>query len=333
MDWSKGYSTSFYLSILDPVTWRDTERIEITDAGVSYTNTGLRSSASISSRNYDIGREQWVRLWAMIEQESDTAHVPLFTGLATSPETQVNGIIKSYPLECYSVLKPAEDILLPRGWYATEGADGASVIHDLLKVTNVPVIVDPYSPRLSQTIIAEDGESNLTMADKILQAINWRLKISGDGTIMICSQATDPTTVFGLDCDMIEPSFKVTKDWFSCPNVFRAVSGDTYGIARDDAEDSLLSTVNRGREIWAEESDCKLNASETLGEYAKRRLKELQVTEAVIPYTRRFHPEVYVGDVVSLQYPEQGLNGDYKVLSQKIDIGTGIRVSEEVTLI
>ena len=59
MDWSKGYTSTWYAVILDPVTWRETERIEIIGGTIKCTQTGLRASADIDIKRALSGIEQW----------------------------------------------------------------------------------------------------------------------------------------------------------------------------------------------------------------------------------------------------------------------------------
>lgn len=330
MDWSKGFSATYYMTIVDPVTWGDVDRVEIISGKIARKTDGLMESADVECSDFDTDRERWIRIYLDAAQPGDVAHIPLFTGLSSVPETSINGTQIRYPLTCYSVLKPAEDILLQRGWFAAESFNGAEVVRDLLSVIPAPISVEANAPKLSQSIIAEDGDNHLTMAQKVLEAINWRLKINGDGSIIICPMATNVSAVFGLDNDVIEPSVTRKADWFGCPNVFRAINNDNVAIARDDDERSMLSTVMRGREIWQEESNCDLNDGEGLEQYAQRRLQELQSVAYSINYTRRYNPAISIGDLVELHYPEQGLMGVYKTVSQSIDLGYGAKTSEEV---
>ena len=330
MNWENGFSASYYAEIVDPASWRDVRRVEITEGSVSRTGSGLRQSADLVCTDFDPDREVWIRVYLDAAQEGDVAHVPLFTGLTSVPEQAIDGTRKSYPVTCYSVLKPAEDMLLPRGWFAGQGFNGAEVAADLLEVTPAPIVVEDNAPRLMQNIIAEDGENRLTMAGKILEAINWRIRITGDGTITICPQATEISGTFGQDRDVIEPQLKKRADWFACPNVFRAIDGDQTATVRDDDEDSMLSTVNRGREVWMEESDCDLGDNEGLEQYARRRLAEEQAYAYTVQYARRFDPDINVGDKVRLHYPGQELMDVYTVVSQSIELSHGARTSEEV---
>ncbi len=330
MDWSKGFSAEYYIAIVDPATWRDIERLEITGGSVSRTASGLRHSADIECVKFNPGSEKWIRVWLVAKQGETVAHEALFTGLTSAPECNIDGNRASYPLACYSVLKPAEDVLLPRGYFAGEGLSGANIIADLLSVTPAPVVADDISPKLLEAIIAEDGENHLSMANKILDTIGWRLQLDGDGTIHIGPYDTDVKRTLGISNDVVEPRVRLRADWFSCPNVYRAISGGQTATARDDDQDSLLSTVNRGREIWMEDANVHLGDHESLEQYAVRRLREEQAVAYSISYDRRYDPGITVGNLIRLDYPGQGLFGVYTVASQHIDLGYGAKVSEEV---
>lgn len=333
MDWSKGFSASYHMSIVDPDTWRDTSRVEITSGSVSYVSTGLRASADVSCRDFEIGREYWVRVWLTATQGTETVREALFTGLASSTDVTINSKRKEYPVQCYSVLKPAQDTLLIRGWYAPVQTSADVLLRRLLEVCRAPIIVEATAPALRNAIIAQNGESNLSMVDRILTAINWRLMLDGMGNIHLSPKPTAIAATFDpIENDVIEPEVKLSRDWFDCPNVFRAVQEDQTAVARDDSEDSFLSTVNRGREIWMEEDGCEFNDNETIGEYALRRLKEEQSVALAVEYKRRFDPNVHVGDVVRFMYPGAGLEGRYTVLSQSMELGHGATVDEEVIL-
>ena len=332
MDWSKGYIAEYYISIVDPASWRDSERIEIKSGSASRTDEGLRQSADISVSSFDRKKEQWIRAWMNVEQNGSSEHVPLFTGIASVPGESIGTSSRNIPLECYSVLKPAEDVLLERGWYAPAGMSGEDLIRNLLAVTPAPVEVEEGSPLLVDYIVAEDNENHLSMTDKVLKAIGWRLRITGDGHILVGPQPTKPVCVFGEEFDIVQGPVEMNDDWYRCPNVFRAVSGDIAAIARDDSEDSSLSTVNRGREVWMEETDCDLNNDESLEEYAARRLKEEQQAVRSFSYKRGFNPEVLPTDMIRLHYPEYGITGLFCIKTNDIEFNDTTSVSEEVNV-
>lgn len=336
MDWDKGFSAKYYISVVDRATLRDLRRIEITGGTIKRQDSDLRESADISCVNYSESGEQLIRVWLDAKQNGNSSHTPLFTGIATSPGKSINGQQVNNTLECYSILKIAQDMLLPRGWYAPKGISGGELIRDLLSVIPSRITIAENSPGLNSAIIAESGENRLSMADKILSAmttnkLNWRLVVDGLGNIDVMPYTREPVITFdAIQNDVLEPSLSVNYDWYSCPNVYRAVLDDSYAIARDDLETSPLSTVNRGREVWLEDSSAYLKENETLAEYAERMLKLAQQAATTISYDRRFDPDVYISDVVRLNYPAQGITGDYLVSSQTITLGYNARTSEEV---
>lgn len=331
VDWSRGYSSVFYAKRVDPATWRDVETIELTGGTIKRESTGKRQSADISCIRHNIEVEQWIRIYMDVQQGGASDHVALFTGLATSPDDDINGTMTVNSLTCYSVLKPADDVILQRGWFASAGTNGADLVRRLLSVSPAPVVVSDGSPVLAETIVAEDGETLLSMADKVLSAINWRLRIEGNGVINVVPYDFGSIYVFDpVNNDMIEPKIKVSQDWYSCPNVYMAVAGDVTGIARDEDPESLFSIGNRGREVWKRETGCVLAANETVAEYALRKLKEAQRPAQKASYSRRYVPDIYPGDLVNMRYHAQGLEGMYTVSSQSITLGHGAKTSEQI---
>lgn len=331
MEWSKGYSSTFYLSIIDKATWRDVERFELLSGSIKRDVVGLRESATLDCIDYPFNTEQWIRIWMDIKQGGSNEHIPLFTGLATSPEGSFNGNLRTNTVDCYSVLKPAADIALLRGWYAPAGMNGARVIANLLSVIPAPVSIAEDAPALTNHVIAEDKETHLSMVEKILVAINWRMKIGGDGVVSIEPYSNEPVATFDpLENDVLETQIQLQNDWFDCPNVLLAIDDDLSAVARDDSLTSPLSTVNRGREVWKVENNCELADDESIEQYAQRRLAELQQVSINAKYSRRYMPNVFPTDAVRLKYPKQDLNGIYKVQTQNIKLGTSARTSEEI---
>lgn len=329
MDWSKGYVATYYMEIVDADSWRGIQRHEIQGGKISRTADGLRQSADVDVR--EVIGEKYIRIWMDARQSGGDAHVALFTGLTSQPETEWEGYVPSRSLTCYSVLKAADDIDLQRGWYAPAGVNSGMMIKRLLSATPAPVVIAEGAPDLKTSIIAEDAETRVTMVDKILTAIGWRLRILGDGTIEVRPQADAPLQKFSvLENDSIEPKIRVTDDWFSCPNVVQCIADDLTAVVRDDNPNSPLSTVNRNREIWLTETDCDLADNESIGQYAWRLLKEEQSRAFTVEYDRRYDPNLYVGDVVELNYPKHFVVGKFRIESQSVTLGHNATTGEEV---
>lgn len=331
MNWAQGYTSEYYATRVDPATWRDIERIEITGGTIKRESEGLRDSAQVNCDRYPQDIEQWIRIYMDCKQGGSNEHVALFTGLATTPQKDMNGVIETSAVECYSVLKPAADIYLLRGWYAPAGASGANIIRDLLNTLPAPVEIEENAPALSSAIIAENNETRLSMVEKILTAIDWRLIVQGDGRIIVEPKSSVPVATFDpFEFDVLETEIKVKADFFSAPNVYMAIDNDLTAIARDDSENSPLSTINRGREVWAADTAVNLADNQTIEQYARMMLEQAQKVKKIVGYNRRFMPDIYPGDVVRLHYPEQDANGLFTVNTQSIDIGYSATTNEEI---
>lgn len=334
MNWELGFSTSYHACIVDPVTWDDGARFDMNSGSVNRTADGLRASAELKCAEYPYASDRWIRIWMDVEQGGASDHVPLFTGLVSTPEEAIEGTIREIKLQCFSVLKPAQDVFLPIGWYAAKGFRVSEVIESLLRICPAPVVIADDAPRLAQNVIAEKNETNLTMVESLLETVGWRMTIDGDGTIRIGPESAEPVKRFGaLHGDMLEPKVTRKNDMFDCPNVYRVTSDDNSVVVYDDDPDSVFSTATRGREIWKEESSVKLADDESLLQYAKRKLREAQGVGDTISYSRAYDPDVNVTDVVALDYPRQGLIGRYKVKSQKIALDHKATTSEEVSTV
>ena len=330
MNWDAGFTASYHAYTVDPVTWRDQELFEIDSGTINRTEAGLRESADIKSIDYDKGSDIYIRIYLDAYQDGDSDQTALFTGLVSAPEEEVDGAYTETSIQCYSVLKPAQDVLLERGWYAAKGFVGSEQIKRLLSVCPAPIDTQGESPRLSQHIIAEQGETHLSMVEKILDAINWALAIKGDGTITLSPKPEEPAAVFdSLRSDVITSKIKRTHDWFACPNVLRAISDGSSATAKD-WDDSELSIDKRGREVWKEETNVTLTDGETISAYAARRLKDLQSSSVKLQYSRIIQPDIYVSDLVRINYPAQDVSGVYVVEGQKISLDHCATVSEEV---
>lgn len=333
--WNKGYSSSYYMSIVDSTTWRDSGEFKITSGSINRMTDGLRESASIVCDYNSNDIEMWIRIYMIASQEgNESVRIPMFTGLATTPNKDIEGAMVSSSLECYSVLKAADDVGLLRGWFVSAGSNSGEVLRELLSVIPAPVVIGDGTPTIENNIVSEDGETRLTMVDTILSLMDgWRLKVDGEGTVFIEQDAYEESYMFDpTGYDIIEPKIKMAADWFSIPNVFCAIEDATSAIARNDDINSPLSVDNRGREVWMIESVGGLTEEESIEEYAKRRLQEEQRLMTSVSYTRRYIPDLFPSDLVLLNYPEQGIVGSYYILNQSVDLGYSASTSEEVVL-
>ena len=331
INWNNGFSAIYYATKVNPDTWADTEEIKIISGNITRNaDSNLMESADLTITD-TVGPEEWVRIYLIAQQGGNKERVPLFTGLVSSPSKDIDGNSIQHKLDCYSVLKVADDILLPLGWFAPARTNGGELIRILLQDLPCPVTLEEGSPTIISSYVAGDNDSKLAVAQEIAKAIDWQIKVNGDGSVRICPK---PLTISGtfdnIENDIIETKVTDERDIFSVPNVLRVTLDGSAATARDDDPDSPYSTIARGREVWLQE-DAELAAGESLGDYALRRLKELQRPARKLKYSRRFQPDVSVNDLVSIIYPKQQIGDVFRVVSQEISLTHGASVKEEVT--
>ena len=205
MDWSKGFTAEYKLFKVDPSTWDDLEELPLISGSISRSMTdSLLESASIEINNY-IG-ETWVRVYLIARQGGDIVREPIFTGLTSSPSRSLNGKRQTFDVDCYSVLKPAADKLVPLGYYIPQGQPGAPAVAALLKSAGVRATYQNIVGALDAPLVAEKGESVLTMAQAILAGIGCHLIISGHGEVEIAPFDGIVKATYGsLENDSVEP--------------------------------------------------------------------------------------------------------------------------------
>lgn len=338
MEWNSGFSALYELKTVDPVSWMDSGSLQFTGGSVRRSNSELIESADLTMTNRV--RECWVRVYLKAKQTGSSAREAIFTGLAMTPQADLDGFRESYKTQCYSVLKPAQDTLTPRGYYVPAGAPGAQLAAELLSVGPAPVTYEENGPTLVDAIVTEDRDTNLSVAQRLVDAIGWRIRINGRGEIHICPRATEASVKYNpFDRDAIEPKITDTDDWYKCPNCIRVVSGDKYVEMKDEDPDSMLSIAARQAarggtgEIWKQETASSLGDGESLAEYALRKLQEAQAHAREVKYYRRFHPDLTVGDIVSLHYPKQGIDGNFRIVNQTLTLGYAVRTDEKVVAV
>ena len=330
MDWNQGYTATFRLYSVNQSTWGDGDEIEnLVSASVTKDNeSSLIEDASISIDGEPI--KGYVRLVLEAKNTSGMAKVNLGTFLVTSPKRSINGVLTTIDLECYSVLKPADDKLLPPGWYFPEGGDPIAGASELLSnCLKCPVEPAESDIRTDQVKIAESNETALSMAKYLLEDTNWFIYIDGRGCVSIKKKPDNIVKMFdAYENDVLMPNITDESDIFDIPNILRVTdnSGNYETIYNND-EQSDTSIEKLGWEKWSSEQ-LSLDYGETLLGKGGERMEELSKTTRKINYSREFDPDVKLNDVALYMLPKQRIIGTFRIMSQSLSIEKGIKVSE-----
>ena len=330
MDWNQGYTATFRLYSVNQSTWGDGDEIEnLVSASVTKDNeSSLIEDASISIDGEPI--KGYVRLVLEAKNTSGMAKVNLGTFLVTSPKRSINGLLTTIDLECYSVLKPADDKLLPPGWYFPEGGDPIAGASELLSnCLKCPVEPAESDIRTDQVKVAENNETALSMAKYLLEDTDWFIYIDGRGCVSIKKKPDNIVKMFdAYENDVLMPNITDESDIFDIPNILRVTdSNGNYETIYNNDEQSDTSIEKLGWEKWSSEQ-LSLDYGETLLGKGGERMEELSKTTRKINYSREFDPDVKLNDVALYMLPKQRIVGTFRIISQSLSIENGIKVSE-----
>ena len=330
MDWNQGYTATFRLYSVNQSTWGDGDEIEnLVSASVTKDNeSSLIEDASISIDGEPI--KGYVRLVLEAKNTSGMAKVNLGTFLVTSPKRSINGVLTTIDLECYSVLKPADDKLLPPGWYFPEGGDPIAGASELLSnCLKCPVEPAESDIRTDQVKVAESNETALSMAKYLLEDTDWFIYIDGRGCVSIKKKPDNIVKMFdAYENDVLMPNITDESDIFDVPNILRVTdSNGNYETIYNNDEQSDTSIEKLGWEKWSSEQ-LSLDYGETLLGKGGERMEELSKTTRKINYSREFDPDVKLNDVALYMLPKQRIVGTFRIISQSLSIENGIKVSE-----
>jgi len=336
IDWGAGYSASWRVMIVDPDTWQDSEEMPyISSASVERDCTD--DCPLLESGTFQLDAppdwelpECWCRIEMLADQGGERERHAIATLLAQSSSGKAERGRLSVQAYGRSVLQPASDRKLLAGTYAPKGANGGEYAASLLRqCTPAPVVVEGKFT-LDDHVVFDAGSSYLEAAWAVLKAADWRMRVSGDGTISIGPKPDTP--VLELDrahASLLVPGVDESWDVSEVPNRYCAVEGDAYAIAQNDNPDSPISVPSRGRYVDVVDSSVTRVNGETLEAYAQRRLAEESVITRERTYTREWWPDVSPFDVVRGSLSSAGLDGDMRVLTQSLECGKGIAVTEK----
>lgn len=334
IDYAKGYSSSFRLVGVDPVSWDSKEEYaKVVRASVERDCTDeypLLESADVSvtldGPEFDEG---WYRLEMLASQSGQSERVPVCTMLFQNSECQIDRGSTVASALGESVLRPAADRLILTGTYALKGSDGAEVAASLLReCTPAPVVVDGGF-ELGEHVVFGAGVSYAEAAWTVLKAAGFCIRIMGDGTIHIGEKPVHAS--LSLDFEgraLLLPGGTRSYDLTQVPNRYFAVSGDDVGVAVNDLPLSRTSVSKRGRYVDVIDSEPVKLGGETMTAYAERKLRELSTVTREFSYRREFAPDLVPFDIVSGSVPELGMEGSFRILKQSLECGKGITVSE-----
>lgn len=336
IDWTRGYQVAAWrLFQVNRDTWADGDEV-----GGLYSATVNSDAEDPTIQHADLTVDAAVgerlesgyyRIAMTAQQGGETERVDVATLLCESTSDIVDRGYAARTVVGQSVLHPASTDKLAIGSYAPSGVDGAEYAAELLRASiNAPVVVQGSFTLDSPVVF--DGCSVLDAVRLILKAGSFALHIDGYGRVVISPAITEPALILdNAGARLLQPTISRSLDYSGVPNVYRVTQGTQMVEVVNDDPSSPTSTVTRGwRNVETEDNPIRVNG-ETLGGYAERMLEEKSTVPDSRTYAREWWPDVYVGSLVRGTIASVGIDGLFRVDSQRFTCDKGITVEEQAS--
>lgn len=341
-DWHKTMQQTFEYYIVDPNTWRDTEKLTTVISCKITRDSSVETLGSASIDVTDNLGECYIRVYLVTIQNGITERFPLGTFLIQTPSRTFNGKFYQSTIDAYTSLLELKENPPSLGYFLPKGDNIMDMAYRLAREnTRAPVVKTDSSNELSGDFVANTDDTWLTFISDLVNNANYTLGLDELGRIIFLPKqnisSLQPVWTYNDDnSSILYPELSVSRDFYGIPNVVEVVYSDEYctycSRVLNDDPNSPTSTVSRGREILYRDTNPSLYGApnqKQLDEYAMKLLNALSTIECSISYSHGYCP-VRLGDCVRLNYTRADLtNVKAKVISQTIDCQTGCKVTEQ----
>lgn len=341
-DWSASMQQTFEYYVVDPITWRDTEKITNVK---SFSVTRDSDAETLGSASIDVTDslgECYIRAYLITIQNGVTEKFPLGTFLVQTPSSSFNGKIRNVSMDAYTPLLELKENPPPLGYSLMKDENIMDIAYRLTREhVRAPVIETKCDTNLSYDFVADTNDTWLSFLIDLIANAKYSYGLDELGRILFTPKqdtaSLQPVWTYNDDnSSILLPDFSMDHDLYGIPNVVEVVYSNNLGtlysrVVNDDGN-SPISTVNRGREIIHRVTDPELagNSSQRqIDEYAEQLLRNLSCLEYTVTYTHGYCP-VRLGDCVRLNYTRAGITDmKAKVISQSIKCTSGCQVTEK----
>ena len=336
IDWGSSYSCSWRLVEVDTRTWADAAEVTgATNASVSRDRGGDLidgGSLTVEMGIDDIPYEFVGRIELLAEQQLMERH-PIATLRFVPGESSIHEGRRIVSYDGYGVLRPASTLTMLAGEYVPKGTDAAQWVVSKLKSCMKAPVEAKGSFSLAEAYVFDGGTTYLTDIWELLDNVGWCLRVDERGQVVVMELPSDPALVLdSAHASMLQPELSSNDGLASTANRYIAVDGDSMAIAVDES-DRISSYAVRGYYVDQYDSSPTRLDGETLQAYAQRKLDEETSVAGTRTYTRAYWPDALPFDIVRGSLASVGLDCDMRILSQSIQIGAGVKVTETAEVI
>lgn len=335
IDWTKSYESVWRVFRVDASTWSDAEQVRGVDS-ISVTRSCATDKPMLESGSMTITGDAFERGYYRVVmnavQGAQSQRVDIATLLCESTKNTSNYGTRQFSVSCNSVLYPASTQSVLDGLYVPAGANCAEFAASMLRsCVKAPVNVMGDGYTLTEHYWFEFGTRILDAVWTLLNLGGYVLQIDGRGEIAVKPQPTESAlTLDGANVALLGAAVTNVMDTSDVPNRYIAKSDRAVVIAVNNDPDSPVSTIARGYYYDEVDDSPATIGTETLADYAVRRLEELSTgISDVRTYTREYYPDVYPGDLITGTLDSIGVNGTMRVVNQSLTCNQGVTVSEQ----
>ena len=342
VDWTSSMQQSFEYYVVDPITWKDSRKINVVKSCTVNRDSEAETQGSASLDITESLGECYVRVYLITIQNGEKNKHPLGTFLIQTPSSSFDGKIETVTVDAYTPLLELKENPPPLGYSILKNENIMDMAYRLTKEQlRAPVVEASCSETLFNDFVADTDDTWISFLTDLMAIAKYSFGLDELGRIIFLPKqdiaSLQPVWTFNDDnSSILQPSITLDHDIYGIPNVVEVVysngNGYYYSKVVNDDPNSPISTVNRGREITHRVTNPELNGNPTeaqIKEYASQLLTELSSFENTITYTHGYCP-VRLGDCVRLNYSKYGLkNVKAKVISQSIKCSAGCLVTEK----
>lgn len=320
----------YRLARIDPDTWLPVAEVGgLKSASVKSDSNRDGSSPLVQSCMIDVSGKLDEGYYRISKIGADTSVTDVATVLLVPDSSEWSHGAWSSSVSGMSVLKQAAETYFDPGLYVPSGTDCVEWAARLLADAIPAPVEHAGSFRISEHVVFDLGASYLDGVWQVLGIAGFSICVEPDGTVRIRQRPTEPAlTVNTANRGIIGCEISSGLPIADIPNVMRVYVDGNEFVAENDDPASPTSTVSRGRRIEAIEEDPAMKEGESPMAYAVRRLSELSEVYETYDVTRIWTRGIGVNDVVRVNLPEQGIEGDFTVMSQSLECSGGLMVSE-----
>lgn len=342
IDWTSSMQQSFEYYIVDPITWKDSKKVNTVKNSTINRDSEVETLGSATIDVTESLGECYIRTYLIIVQNGEEYKIPLGTFLLQTPSSNFDGKIHSVSVDAYTPLLELKENPPPLGYSIAKNENIMAMAYRLAQEqSRAPVIETSCSEILYDDFVANVDDKWINFLSDLIANAKYTFGLDEMGRILFLPKqdtaSLQPVWEYNDgNSSILQPTINIEQDIYGIPNVVEVLysNGNGYYYARVVNEDpnSPISTVNRGREITHRVTNPDLVGSATesqIQEYAQRLLRELSSIEYTISYNHGYCP-VRIGDCVRLNYKKANLNNvKAKVISQSIKCEPGCLVTEK----